>query len=102
MISHNKLVRDKIPEIIASSGRKYKSHIADFEEYETMLKRKLLEEVNEFVETPCTEELADIYEVMQAIIKHFDFDISDVEAVQKTKKSERGGFDHKIILEHVE
>jgi len=67
-----------------------------------MLKAKLLEEVSEFIETPCIEELADVDEVLEAIRKHFKYEKAELERVSTRKRIERGGFDEKIILEYVE
>ena len=99
----NKLVRDKIPEIIESQGKIATTKIAkNEEEYYKYLKNKLLEEVNEFIEATeskhIIEELADVLEVLDAI---YDFNKIDKKIIQevKTKKfNERGGFKKKIIL----
>ena len=64
---YDKLVRDDIPDIIESTGKKCKYHTADPEEYYEKLKEKLLEEVQEFLLTPNVEELADIEEVIYSI-----------------------------------
>ncbi len=55
----NKLVRDRIPDIIKQRGGKPITHIADEKEYEEALKLKLHEEVGEFLEKPSAEEAAD-------------------------------------------
>ena len=95
------MVRDRIPEIIQSSGRSYETHIAEEKEYEKMLLTKLHEEVDELIETPCMEEIADIYEVLDSIISHYDFDRREVEKIKLKKRNDRGGFENRIILEHV-
>ena len=56
---YNKLVRDKIPEVIEGTGKKYSSHIADENEYKEELLKKVYEELEEFKENPCAEEMAD-------------------------------------------
>ena len=61
---YNKLVRDKIPEVIESSGKFFSSHIAEELEYKEELFKKAYEELEEFRETPCAEEMADIFEVL--------------------------------------
>lgn len=64
---HNKLVRDKIPEIIEQSGKKAVTHILREEKYLAALETKLNEEVAEYQEDKNLEELADVLEVLQAI-----------------------------------
>ncbi|MBT7706701.1 nucleoside triphosphate pyrophosphohydrolase [archaeon] len=63
-MDYNKLVRDKIPEIIAGNGDTAATHIATDEEYRGKLREKLQEEVNEFLEELDNGELADILEVV--------------------------------------
>ncbi|MCK4745314.1 nucleoside triphosphate pyrophosphohydrolase [Candidatus Parcubacteria bacterium] len=96
-MSYYKLVRDKIPEIIEAKGINSISHIADNEEYESALMDKLKEEVAEFIEDPCKEEMADIMEVIYAILKQKQFSFNDIEVVRKKKTKERGAFEKKVI-----
>lgn len=98
MIYH-KLVRDKIPEIILEKGRIPITHIASEEEYWQKLKEKLLEEVGEFNEAENIEELADVLEVITAIIRYKKFSPSEILSVKKKKAEERGRFNKKIILD---
>ncbi len=92
-----KLVRDKIPELIKAQGINPINHIADDKEYESALMDKLKEEVEEFIEDPCKEEMADIMEVIYAILKQKGYSFEDIEKVREKKKGERGGFEKKII-----
>ena len=98
-MKYNKLVRDKIPEIIKSKGAVPISHIANDEEYRQKLKEKLQEEVDEFVKGDNEEELADILEVVYAICDHIKIDKEELELLRKKKADERGGFKDKIILD---
>ena len=61
---YNKLVRDKIPEIIEIAGKRAEIRIADDSEYANLLKQKLLEEVDEYMQSNNPDELADIIEVV--------------------------------------
>ena len=101
-MQYNKLVRDKIAEIIKRDGKRAVIHKAEDDEYEKALYDKLSEEVGEFIQKPSEEELADILEVIRAIYKLKDYDEKRVEAVRESKLKERGGFDKKIILDRIE
>jgi predicted house-cleaning noncanonical NTP pyrophosphatase (MazG superfamily) len=96
-IPYDKLVRDKIPEIIKNSNRTPECRVLEEdEEYTQYLIRKLQEEILEFMENPCVEELADIKEVVDSLSGIPKF--QDVEIVQVRKRMERGGFDGRILL----
>jgi predicted house-cleaning noncanonical NTP pyrophosphatase (MazG superfamily) len=97
---YNKLVRDKILEIIKKSGSNYKYHIAkDDTEYLEKLYEKLQEEINEFKDIPSIEEFADILEVLEALAKFYDFHQDRINEAKLNKKTNRGCFDNRIILE---
>jgi len=98
-MKYNKLIRDKIPDIIKGSGAVPITHIASDEEYQQKLKEKLQEEVNEFLEDPNTEELADILEVVYALCDLYDIDKDKLEQLRQDKAEKRGDFKDKIILD---
>ncbi len=96
MTSYNKLVRDRIPEIMDAKGVPYEKRIASPEEYKTELIKKLAEEVGEFNEAGDPEELADVIEVVEALKRLPEY--ADVEVLRLQKLADRGGFDGRIIL----
>jgi len=96
MTSYNKLVRDKIPEILDKKGISYEQRIASEDEYKSELIRKIQEEVQEFAEEESIEELADILEVLEALKGIPGYE--DVENIRIKKREERGGFNERIIL----
>lgn len=98
----DKLVRDKIPEIIQNNGEKPVTHIADDKEYWERLKEKLSEEVGEFSKNSNEEELADILEVIDGICEFKKFDKKEIENIKKEKAEKRGKFRDRIILDVVE
>jgi len=98
-MKYNKLVRDKIPEIIKNKGAVPITHIADDNEYWQKLKEKLQEEVDEFLKDGTEEELADILEVIYAICDFKKIDKEKLELLRIKKAEERGGFKDKIILD---
>lgn len=99
---YNKLVRDKIPDIIKSEGRTVKTKILNKDEYRNELNKKLQEEVKEYLEDNNVEELADIVEVIYGILNSMDISIEKFESVRKEKVKKRGGFQNKIFLEETE
>lgn len=99
---HNKLVRDRIPEIIAKSGRKAAIRTLMKDEYLAALEKKLMEEANEYLASPCMEELADMLEVMEAICNARGYDIKQLLEIKAQKKKERGGFEKRVFLEYVD
>lgn len=98
--NHNKLVRDKIPQIIANNNKIPITRIATEKEYEECLLQKLKEEMKEFEENYDIEELADIIEVID-VLKNTNKYI-EVDEIRKQKRQQRGGFEKRIILERVE
>lgn len=96
MEKYNKLVRDKIPQILDKKGVPYEQRVAGDEEYKAELVKKLIEEVEEFSSEADPEELADVLEVISALLKLPEY--ADVENVRIKKMEERGGFDKRLIL----
>lgn len=99
---YNKLVRDKIPEIIAKdNGKTCVTRIMDNEEYLSALNSKLQEELKEYLNSNDVEELADLEEVLRAILDVKRISYDEFEAVRKEKAEKRGAFKEKILLESV-
>lgn len=98
---YNKLVRDKIPQIIKQANKDPFSYVATVEEVKPLLLLKLIEELEEFKATPNEEELADILEVIDGIANVYNLEMSNVLEVKAKKLKERGGFNERIILEKV-
>ena len=101
-IIYNKLVRDKIPEIIEASGKTCETEILSNEEYLQMLDTKLDEELAEYNQEQNIEELADLLEVLYATAKARGYSIEELEQVRIKKQKSRGGFDMKILLKSVQ
>lgn len=104
-MSYNKLVRDKIPEIIKSKGEVPITRILSEVEYKEELEKKLYEEYQEVIDSNCSnriEELADMLEVISYLAKLEGESLDTVIKKAREKKLERGGFDKKIYLEDVE
>ena len=97
----NKLVRDNIPEIIKQDGKTPITHIGTDVEYKKKLYEKLHEEIDEFLEKPSNEELADILEVIYSISELNKIKIEELELLRKEKAKKRGSFKNHIILDEV-
>ncbi len=101
---YNKLVRDKIPEIILSNGEEPITRILNDEEYKIELEKKLLEEYKEVIESSGKnrlEELADMLEVIRALASIENKDLNDIINIADEKNIKRGSFKEKIYLEKV-
>ena len=101
---YNKLVRDKIPEIIKCNGENPVIYILNDERYKEELEKKLYEEYNEVLNSSGKdriEELADMLEVISALAKLENSNLEEVIEVSKEKVKKRGAFDKKIYLEKV-
>ena len=100
-IAYNKLVRDRIPEIIKSSGKPCTTAILSPEEYLRMLDAKLDEELAEYHKDKNIEELADLLEVIRAAAVARGYTLEDLERVRTEKAAKRGGFEKRILLKEV-
>lgn len=101
VITYNKLVRDKIPEIIEKAGKTCTTEILSDDEYLKMIDAKLDEELAEYHKDQNIEELADLMEVIYAAAVARGYSIEELEAVRKKKASKGGVFGKKILLKEV-
>ncbi|GLB61724.1 nucleoside triphosphate pyrophosphohydrolase [Cytobacillus sp. NCCP-133] len=106
MPTYNKLVRDRIPEIIERSGKKFTTRVLDQTEFIKELKKKSFEELEEYTnaenDEEALEELADLLEIIHTLAETHGASIEMVEELRKQKVEERGGFKEKIFLIEVE
>ena len=104
-VPYNKLVRDRMPEIIRADGHQPVTRILDQAGYRSALVAKLLEEAQEASAAPAGDlpaELADVLEVMQALVSDLGMTWEVFLSIAVGKRAERGAFDHRIFLEYVE
>lgn len=99
--TYNKLVRDRIPEIIEAGGKTCVTEILPDERYLEMLDIKLNEELAEYQESKSLEELADLLEVMQAVVNARGWTWEQLEQVRQEKVTQRGRFEKKLLLKKV-
>lgn len=97
-IKYDKLVRDRFPEIIEAEGKTFVTEILPDERYLEMLDAKLNEELAEYQESKSMEELADLLEVMRAVVAARGWTWEQLERVRTDKAAKRGGFEKKILL----
>ena len=102
-IIYNKLVRDNIPKIINDQDNQSCEYytIENEDEYFKYLIQKVVEEINEFYQTPTSEEMADVMEVLMTIIKLKNIDVHTVESTRIKKLLEKGRFNKKYVLKRV-
>lgn len=98
---YNKLVRDRISEIIEASGKTCSTELLSDDEYLKMLDAKLDEELAEYHKDQNIEELADLLEVVRACAVARGYTVDDLEKVRADKAAKRGSFEKKILLKEV-
>ena len=98
---YKKLVRDNIPSIIEKDGKRAITRLLSEQEYKKELLKKLLEEVNEYLQSEETEELADILEVLYSILALQGVSPAEIETMRMRKNERNGGFGQRIFLEFV-
>ena len=97
-MKYNKLVRDKIPEIIRNNGDKCNTRMLDDSEYIDALNNKLLEEAREFIDSQDIEELADLEEVILSILEFKNSSREELDEIRKNKVLKRGSFKKRVFL----
>ncbi|MGC9505174.1 nucleoside triphosphate pyrophosphohydrolase [Baaleninema sp.] len=97
-----KLVRDRIPDIVRQSGKRCGVERLNLPDYRQALRDKLREEAAEVAdaadEAELIKELADLSEVMDALMETYGIDRSAVNAKQQQRRDERGGFRQRLKL----
>lgn len=99
--AYYKLVRDRIPEIIEADGKTCVCETISDEDYLRLLDAKLTEELSEYQESHSLEELADLLEVLRAVVKAHGWTWEELERIRSDKAAQRGGFEKKILLKEV-
>ncbi|GAB1475224.1 nucleoside triphosphate pyrophosphohydrolase [Bacillota bacterium] len=102
IIKYNKLVRDEIPKLIEESGRKQTSRILDEQQYFNALIDKVVEEIEEFRTSGIEEEIADVYEALDCLVKLKEYEPMHIDYIRLIKREARGSFLEKILLEEVD
>ena len=96
--THNKLVRDLIPEQIESDGNIPHTRILSNQEFTAELIKKMHEEIDEYNTSKSAEELADIWEVFLALIQNAGVSYNELESIRIQKKEKNGGFERKLLI----
>jgi predicted house-cleaning noncanonical NTP pyrophosphatase (MazG superfamily) len=102
MPPYDKLIRDKIPEVIAKNNQQAEIRTLNDDEFAWELEKKLQEEVGEYLQDKSPEELADILEVVFALGELQGYGQSQLERLRTQKAQERGGFKKKLFLVRVD
>ncbi len=102
LYTYNKLIRDNNVKIMEDRGCKVTYEILDNKRYEEELDKKLKEEVEEYLADYSVEEMADVMEVIYAILEYRGTSMEEVEQVRIKKRNRKGAFKNKIFLKDVE
>ena len=102
LYTYNKLIRDKNVKIMEDKGCKVTYEILDDKRYGEELDKKLKEEVEEYLDDYSVEEMADIMEVIYAILEYRGTNMEEVEKVRIKKRNRKGAFKNKVFLKNVE
>ncbi|NLM54429.1 MAG: nucleoside triphosphate pyrophosphohydrolase [Firmicutes bacterium] len=103
MAVYEKLVRDRIPDIIQAKGKDCRFSRVSGEQLMSGLEAKLSEEIQEFIDSGRDlEELADILEVVDGLASHLGSSFEEIMKLKQKKRNERGGFQEGIWLEWVQ
>lgn len=97
-----KLIRDKMPEIMAAKGTPIRTRVLeDDAEFIAALENKLLEEVQELrnKDQPALVQIAYMEEILDALQKACGISSEDVKKERTQKREERGGFEKRLFLE---
>jgi predicted house-cleaning noncanonical NTP pyrophosphatase (MazG superfamily) len=97
----NKLVRDKVPDIIEKKGKTIHIHTAKRKEFKKLLRKKLREEVSEYLRDGSPETLVDALEVIYALAGMDGVTKHKLEKLRKEKSDDRGSFDEGIVLDEI-
>lgn len=100
-MKYDKLVRDRIPEIIRKNGGKPEYVVVNGERLKEYCLKKVHEELEEFSSEPCVEEAADLLEVVEKLFKEHGFSKAAIKRARAAKNEKRGAFHFNIILEEV-
>ena len=98
---YNKLIRDKIPQIIKQSGKQAIFEEVSGKKYLELLNAKLSEELQEYLDSQSIDELADLVEVVYAILDDKNISLQEFEVIRKQKVQERGAFKDRLLLREV-
>ena len=98
---YDKLIREGIPEIIRASGKQCHCRVLEQPEYLERLDQKLGEELDEYLESGSLEELADLTEVIHAVVRARGYTLAQLEQIRLDKARKRGGFEKRLLLEAV-
>ena len=100
--TYNKLIRDRIPEIIHQQGESCDVVILNNEEYRQALRAKVMEEAQEVATAEGEDlagEIADLYEVLDALLESHALSATSIKEIQSKKRAERGGFTQRLFLQ---
>lgn len=100
--TYNKLVRDRIPQLIRESGRNCSSRILNEDEYFDALLDKVVEEIEEYRLSGNEEELADVFEVLDCLVQLKEYEPMHIDYLKLIRREARGSFKERVQLIEVD
>jgi len=102
VVKYNKLIRDRIPEIIKAAGWKPKVRTLRKSEFLNAVKRKIREEAKELIransEKGIVDEVVDIQELLDVLATEIKLPKPKIKKLQTAKRKKRGGFKKRLFL----
>ena len=98
---YDKLIRDRIPEILEAQGIEYETEVLDEREFVAALRAKVVEEAREVSEASpqdLAKEIGDLLEVLAALQAAVDLTAEELEQVRADRRRDRGGFERRLKL----
>jgi len=98
MIYPDKLVRDRIPELIRADGKECEVRILNEDEYRVQLNRKLEEELQRYLRSGDVTELTGMAEVLKALVSTSNMTADEFQELCRQKRERAGGFEKRLLL----
>lgn len=101
MPTYNKLIRNKIPQIIKTNGKTPTTRILPIKEICKKTQEELIEYLEATTKEDKLEELSDLLELINALAEYEGTTLGEIDKIRRKKAEERGGFQNRIFLQDI-